>query len=976
MSSTEMRSLITKSLEDALASARGLSSMRSITRDSRSLIQLDFAWGEDSNRAAARVRELVDAVYPSLPEGAERPIVLPVDNASAPLLVLAVTSTRQSVAFTRRIVEYEMKARLRQVAGVGMVSMSGGSDNEIVVLVDVEKAAARQVDVSQLAQAIGQAHADIPAGSVRNGRLELSVVARGRSTRLDEFSRILLNGPSGAFPLDQLARVVERPARQDSLFLYGGSEQICLEVYARADVDPVATARELRGSIADMSRAIGDDIKIEIVRDESLAIASSVQGLGLSIVLGAIAAIVVLLAALRSLRAGFLVSATIPLSAACSLVVLSLTGRSLNSMSLGGIGLAIGLISDNAVVVLDAIVARVHKAQRPLDRAMVVEAVMEVAGGTFGSTITTAVVFVPILFLPGALGALFADLAISLIVANTAGWIMGVFALPSLYFLMHRPTVAVRSEVLERKYGKALATVLRRPQFVIVISIVSAILGLGLILQRPVSFMPEDEVTEYIYTVSFPAGTTFERISRDGTAIQARINELEGISHSYGVAGAEVADLVRRSDPAWSPQNLVIYCFVKAGFDSLALRDSLFRSSTTIVPADCEYFIQAAIDPAARLLGIDSQQGLVVRGDEPDRARENLAQFKDRLRVLAGDAEALVQVSPSSRVTRILVIPLRERLSLLGLDSSQLASAMGYAAEGAVIGTIELDGISQSIRVAADPARLDDNADAGSRYLTSIDAVRSLPILLKEGLLSVGAIANFVEDDIPAALARIDRRDVLYVRVLPPVGQEKPYAKMIMTIKQELPFVQDHDESALKQHGKALLGTIILVIVLLYLVLSAQFESLGLPALLLTTIPLALAGAGPALILGGAGLDSGSVLGLVVLFGVAVNNAIIMFETTQQYRMAGCSSGLAAWLGATKRIRPILATTATTIVALVPMIVFSAGAAQRSMSLAMLGGLFASTVLSLFLAPVLFNNWLRNSKFSAPAVKKIPEPDA
>ena len=224
MSAVEIRSLVAKPLEDGLAAARGLVKMRSVSRDGRCLIQLDFAWGEKSAKAASRIRELVDTVYPSLPEGAARPQVFPDDSQSGPLVVLALEPKSGSLDLTRRIAEYDVKSRLRQTDGVGSVTLSGAAPNEIAVLVDITKAAARQMDTAGVAKSLSQEYADIPAGSVREGRFELPVIAKGRVTSPEALGKFILAGPAGPFRLDDIARIYERPSRQQSLFLYNGKE--------------------------------------------------------------------------------------------------------------------------------------------------------------------------------------------------------------------------------------------------------------------------------------------------------------------------------------------------------------------------------------------------------------------------------------------------------------------------------------------------------------------------------------------------------------------------------------------------------------------------------------------------------------------------------------------------------------------------------------------------------------------------------
>jgi multidrug efflux pump subunit AcrB len=238
------------------------------------------------------------------------------------------------------------------------------------------------------------------------------------------------------------------------------------------------------------------------------------------------------------------------------------------------------------------------------------------------------------------------------------------------------------------------------------------------------------------------------------------------------------------------------------------------------------------------------------------------------------------------------------------------------------------------------------------------EELESVPVKAGEASISAGSVARFTLENAPSSMARRERQDVLYLNPQSRPGTERLFSRAMSRARASHPAVRNVDESALRRYGKTLLATVGLVVILLYLVLGAQFESFSLPVILLTTIPLAIAGAGPALFLAGAGLDSGSVLGLVVLFGVAVNNAIVLYETSSARSMKGIAPVRAAYAGASDRVRPVLATSLTTLVSLLPIALSPVGAAQKSMALSMLGGLFASGGLTLFISPLIFAKYL------------------
>ncbi len=952
MPAASMRSLIACPLEDALASADGLVGSSSVSRDGRTVITLEFNWGEDAARMASAAREIVDAAYPGLPEGASKPSVVADDPSASPLVTVTMVPIDGDLAFARRIAEREGRARLRRVQGVGSVTVVGGRRREVAVAVDSRRAAARGMTVRDVASALAAECADVPLGSVEGDGLELVVVAEGRPKTAAELESLVAAAPSGPFRLSELARVYERDAPADSLYALDGVEAVALEAYLRPGADPVAAAREVARAAATMARDFAGELSVATVGDSSKAIAASIRELAWAAVIGSIAAALALYAMLRDARCAVMVAVSIPVSIAAALAALYLAGRSLNRMSLSGVALAVGVISDNAVVTLDAL-SRMETTRpsgtgpRPIPSpAAIGDAVSSVAGGTFGGMITSVTVFLPIFFLPGALGAIYGDLALAVVAASVGGWMTAMTILPAAYRLFGDVGTASRPSGLAESYARALAAVMRRPARLVVLAAIAAAAGVAMVATTDASFMPRGAASELLVTVMYEPGSDAEGVGPEALALSATLSGIDGVESTRGWAGAERDDLTRLADPAYGPERLSLVCSLSAGADPETVAREISAVAAAASPSSASVAVTEPPDPAASIMGLDLGSTLVVRADGAEAVKSAADAFESGLARLAGDALASVVRSPSGMARRVRARPDRQRIASLGVSLAEAEAAIRTATEGVSIGRLRSDGDDTDIVVFAAGA---GSADGGG----SLESLRGLAVGVGASApISASSVAAFDLAYSDAALARLDRRDAVY---LTPIAGDGRRGALDAAVETAMigrgSGVSRSGGSAFGRYAEAMARTLALVLMLLYLVIGAQFESLSAPLVVMAAIPLALAGSGPAMLIAGVGLDSGSIMGLVALFGTVVNSAILLYEACGARLAAGEDGDDAAFHGAVDRLRPVLATTMTTLVALAPLCLRPDASPQRSMAVAMFGGMIASTALTLFVTP-------------------------
>jgi multidrug efflux pump subunit AcrB len=992
----DVRTALTAPVEDALSAVKGLARMRSVSRDGASLVTLDFRWGTQAARAQALVREAVDGIYPSLPQGAAKPLVRTADSVNQAHIIIAVTardaggSTPEMRAFERDFAEYEMRTRLRRIPGVGSVILSGGGRREVKVAVDIERARGRGLDVNAMASMLSAETADIPAGSAKEDGREIIVVSSGKPKSADEIARLNFASENGPFTLSDVASVTMSAAKPLSVWAFNGRQSTALEVWRQPGSDPVKLSAEVRRAVMDAAAAFERDVDVQIVYDGAPAIVENLRSLIISAAIGAACVLFLLYIFLRNIRVSILSALSIPVSAAASLTALIAGGRSLNGMSLSGLALGIGLVSDTAVVILDALRRAFEKNKETAGSACVSDsdtqdnvsklyiqkkitnAAAALSGSSFGGTATTVIVFVPVLFLPGPLGALFGDLALSLVASVTAGWLYAQLALPSLFALLRLPDGGriMRSAAGRRTsplffvdalYARMLARALKNPGKVLLAAAAFSAMGAALLALRPVTFRAEDGISELEARVMYAAGTPPARIGEESERLQQALLELPVVENVIARAGAEAEDAGRRAEFGYAPEELRILCVLKKGaaanVSKEMIQEMLHKETAAGIMSE-EISVSTPSDAAQKALGLLSGRRLAVKADEPEAARERAAAFAAELRAKAsGFLRDDVLTADNSR-EEIRIIPRREAAAALNLSSTRIAEASGYISEGIITGEMEIDGRPVDIHLAGKR-----NSEPPELNAISSQTLTALPVFAGNGGKSVrlGTVARIERGRAPRSLARLDRSDVLFITPQAKSGMEKQLSAVIHQLLNDTQDVKDENESVFKRYSTALILTVILVLILLYMTMAAQFESFLLPLIFMLSIVFSLAGAGPALTLAGRPLDSGAVLALVVLFGLVVNNGIVLYETAEQKLKDGFNIVKAVSTGAKERFRPVLITTLTTAIALLPLAFNPAARSQQGMAFAMLGGVLTGTALTLFAMPPVFIWYFRRT---------------
>jgi len=955
----QVKELLTIPLEDGLSSVKGIRSVFSVSREGLCTVELEFHWGTDMIMAAVETREAIDLVYPSLPSESKKPIVLPINPGEEPIMWIGVFPVAGDLTLARRLADREIKTRLQQVEGVGSIMLIGGTDEEIAVDVDLQRCIARGITLDAIAEVLAQSNYDFPAGSFTEGATEYLVKTEGRLTSEDELANLVIGRTEhgNRVTLREVAAVFRRTHEKSSLFQLNGDEGVALLVRGKGGVSPLTVARNVAGEIEPLERSYGRDVSFRIVKDTSNVIASSVHNLVVSGFLGAAIAFFILLLFIRKLTTSIILIGSIPVSILISLLLLHISGVSLNVMSLGGLAMGIGMLVDNSVVVLENLGRRIGSVHERTTKN-VIAATAEMAGSTFGSTLTSLVVFLPVIFLPGIVGALFKDLALSVSYALLASFFVSVTLVPVLYLLAtHLPAgkkdtasavpAGSKPSRLERWYRSGLRFSLRHPVVLAACLAAVFILGIAGFSLLKVEFMPSVDTGEINVTAVLPPGTSIEHLSRIGAALSRQALWPGNIEYAFVRAGGEIDDPYFLADPVESAEKL--HMTVQLKDDGSSAFRTLEELKTLLSVQNAEMLFSLPDDFIAPLLGIRGlERVLMVKADTQSHA---LSRAESLRRELNGTgAFSAVNIIPQKNKPGISLYPEREILLRNNMSLLSVANTLRGYLDGLYPSQFHTEGREIDIRVRL---REQDRSNLAQLSRIELQTGSGGRVLLRD------CVAIRDEKDF-SRLIRKDKKDVSYLELSPRDDRQTEADRLVGNVLRERPDVESLAESAFQENLPRILLIFGLALLLLYLVLGAQFESFGLPLILMLSLPLAFSGIVLALLMAGRSINLSSSLGALVLLGIVVNNSIILFENFKGKIKQGFPVVFAIYRGSTERLKAILITALTTVTALLPIAIDPLQkSSQSSMAVAIIGGLALSTFLTLFVTPLIFLLYFR-----------------
>ncbi|MCL7749153.1 efflux RND transporter permease subunit [Halalkalibacter alkaliphilus] len=946
----EVENLITRPIEELMSSVPNVESVSSTSRTGGSLILVSFDWGTDLDFATLTMRERIDQIRDSLPLGVTAPQVMRFDPSMLPIIQLAITEPNANIAEVKKLIENEIQPRLDSVEGVAAVQIEGGADQEILLEVDPDHLANFGLSLTDLQQLISSENLNIPGGQVTDANQSLPTRITGAFRSVFDLEILPIPTTEGVIPLGKLVTILETTAPVLQQSYLNGEPAVGISILKTSGTNTVAIARNVKNEIKQLKELLPPGIEIRSIFDQSRFIEQSIRAVGWNIIIGGLLAAFVLYLFLRNIRSTLIIGFSIPISIMTTFLFLYFYGETLNILTLGGLALGVGMMVDNAIVILENIYRKRQLGEGKKESA--INGTNEIGGAIIASTLTTVVVFLPIVFVEGLAAQLFKPLAITVAFSLLASLITALIIVPllsSTFMKINEDTSAFQRGFDRTKalYQRLLEWALAKPKTVIFSTLVILGSSLACIPFLGTEFLPAQDQSFISIDVRLPVGNNLQTTTELTEEIDQQLLSIPEIDLSYVTIGGTDNFTVG----AGSQTNRASY--------TILLTDVTKRTRSDLVIAEEIRQLLAEI-PNANIAVSASDTGfsenpisITVRG--PDL--QTLKRISDEMIHTISNVEGVRE--PSSNYTEgnpeVTVSINRSKAASYGIGSAQIASTIGNATKGLVATKLTRNGEELDVRLQVE-----------DRYTASVDHLEQLLIDTPTGeRIPLAAVATVERGQGPSSIRRADRLREITVRA--------------DILGRDLGSIVADIESALKEEVRPTLpsgyritfggqneqmndaffklsGAIALAIVLVYMVMAGRFESFFYPFIIMFSVPVTAIGVIFGLLLTNQPVGVGSLIGMLILTGIVVNNAIVLIDYINTLKKEGHNTYDAIVKAGPTRLRPILMTALTTILGLIPLTLgYGEGTeVQQPMAIVIVFGLAVSTFITLILIPVIY----------------------
>ncbi|MFW6193450.1 MAG: efflux RND transporter permease subunit, partial [Gemmatimonadota bacterium] len=953
----EMESIATDPLENALSSVPNLERMTSSSEEGLSVVRLEFARGTDISEAANDVRASLDQLRDELPAEAEPPGIWKFDPNSQEIVTISASSTR-SLRDLTRILDREVSQRFEQIPGVGTIEISGGIYRQVEVQLHRDRLRAADLTAGEVQQALARENVQLPGGNVKEGVNDLYVRTLGEYESLEQIEETVVARRNGTpVRVSDVARVVDDYEDIDRLAELDGVPVIRMEIQKQSGANTVTVADRVRDRVEQVN-ADRDDVDLTVIGDQSVFIEQSISSVQNAAIWGGILAVLVLYFFLRNGSATFIIALSIPISIVATFGLLYFADLTLNQMTFGGLALGIGLIVDNAIVVLENVVRlREDEGRSRMEAADV--GTREVAGAIIASTLTTSVIFLPVVFMRTTSGQLFQSLALVVVFALGCSLLVALTLVPmaaSRYLTVEPKGDSdegrSRFERLFRRfehwYAGRLQGLLHHRGKVFGITGAAVLVSVLLWPLVPVELAPEMDSNEIDVEIEMARGVNIAVAKNYLDELEAMVRPVlpeEGVENVASQVWRGNAEVEVRLAPEG-----------ERDLDPSALADRIRDEVKGQLPGvEIEVQAQSGLWILRRLFstgGGNEDLEIQLQGYDLDRARELAAEIAGRIEGVEGIVEADVEQREGRPEQNIRFD--REKIYRLGLSVREVAQAIETNVGGSRAGFFRDGGEQFDVMVRLRP---DDR-------LTSRD-LRNISVKTPEGeTLPVSELVDPREGRGPLEIDHVNGQRVTYITANLASGValgdavERVRAEMSdMDMPDDFSVVFGGAYREQQQSQQDFTIAMLMALALVYMVMAGQFERFLDPLVVMFSVPVAMVGVVPTLFLTGTTVNVQSIMGVVMLVGIVVNNAIVLVDYVNLMRRdRGMGLERAAVEAGRLRLRPILMTTVTTVLGLFPLALgLGTGASmQAALARVVIGGLLASTLITLVLIPTLY----------------------
>ncbi|MFC2157095.1 efflux RND transporter permease subunit [Acidobacteriota bacterium] len=962
--SEDIENTITKPLEQIISSVSRVKKITSMATEGLSIILVEFEWGTNLDFAAQDIRDQIGLNRIYFPDNASDPLVIKFNLGAFPILFGGITGSIPTVEL-KALIEEELAPRLERIDGVASVQIYSTDIREILVEIDKPSLEFRNISLDQITQALRTENLNLPAGYIVETHSDFLVRMLGEYKTLEDIQDTVVGSTSAGQPiyLRDVAEVKDTIKETRFRNRIQGKPGLIYMINKRSGVNTVITAEAVKKEMEQILKILPQDIKFYPWMDQSEMIKMVIRRTRDNALVGAILAVFFILVFLRNWRPTITIALAIPLSIITTFIAMYVAGYTINLLTLGGIALGIGMLVDDSIVVIENIFRHMEEGKDAKESAK--KGAAEVGMAITASTLTSIAVFFPLMFTGGITGKLTRTLALSITFSLLASLFVALTIVPMLASRLFKhdssrhkgKTKKIPQFIKVRTfYRKVLFHSLQGRWLTLGVVFGMLILSLVLIPYLGTEFIPSMDRDMLILRLQLPVGTSLDETDRVVSLVENVIRsepEVKTISVQMGVQSEEYPmDIASVFSTTGTNEAIIWAGLVEQSQRKLRDVEVLENIRKKLPQLDALKF--EALDISQMILGgFAAPIDIKVYGRDLDVLKGVADTVVGKIRDVEGLRDVTHTLAEGKPEFHIRID--REKAARLGLMIHQVADAIQTASLGTV-----------ATRFRQDNQEIDIRVRFKEKFRDTLQAIRSIPIKTPMNeMILLDQIASITEGEGPIRITRENQvREISILanisgRDLGRVSRE--IKQRIGSIEQKLSpgyFIEFGGQyHEMKKAFKAMAGAFLLAILMVYMVMASQFESLRHPFVIMFTIPLGFTGAVLALFVSGKPINLPVLIGLIMLGGISVNNGIVLVDYINQLKQKGLDKKEAILLGCTVRLRPVLITALTTIVGMLPMALsISSGSEMRApMAITVIGGLTATTFLTLFVVPIIYS---------------------
>lgn len=957
---------ITRVLEDQLNSVENLKTITSTSKDNVSMITLEMEWGADLNEAMNDVRDIVSRTQTLLPDEVDYPTIFKFSSSMMPVMMLSVTADESYYAMDK-ILDDRLVNVLNRVNGIGSVSVIGQPVREIQVNVDPERIEAFGLTIESIGGIIASENINVPAGTMDLASGTYNVKADGEFTDSEQLKHLVVSNRGGrTVKLSDVADVKDTIQKITMDTRANGRRSAMIMIQKQSGANTVEIVKEIQERLPAIEKSLPNDIKIVEIMNGATEIQKSINSLAETVLLAFVFVIIVVMVFLGRWRATFIICMTIPISLVTAFIYLFATGSTLNLISLSSLSIAIGMVVDDAIVVLENITTHIERGSSPKEAA--IYGTNEVWLSVIATTLVVVAVFMPLTMVSGMAGILFKELGwiVSIVVCMSTTAAVTLTPMLSAYILsseggkhdykglgiVYKP-IDKFLDWLDDAYAKMLTWTVRHRWTTVIIAMASFVVSLSLLKYVPFDFFPPSDNAQITATIETEQNLSMEYTreiaQRIDSIVYKNFPEVELVASRTGQSSANNAmSAMQKSGSNMISYNLRLSRSTERERSIYEIAD-IWRAELAKIPEISQF----VVTPGGSSGGMSGGANVEIKvfGYDLDNSNMVAIDLKNKVSKIAGVRDADLSrddLRPEYNVTFD-----REKLALHGLNNASVSQAVRNRIDGMKASKYREDGDEYDIVVRY-----------AEEHRTSLQDIENINLMSATGrTIKLKEVATVVEEFAAPDIQRENRQRL--VKVTASLAPDVALGDVVGEVQKMLDEYETPDGIDLELGGTLedqqetfgdLFVLLVLIVVLVYIVMATQFESMTMPLMIMISIPFAFTGVFLALWISGTSLSLIALIGAIMLVGIVVKNGIVMVDYTNLLVERGSSVAKAAVAAGKSRLRPVLMTSLTTIFGMVPMAMGLGEGSEiwQPMGVSVIGGLTCSTILTLLVLPALY----------------------